>query len=145
MGVRLRHHWAWRGARRMIALTAVFALLIAPIVVILTHGPAAHAVNGDTIADFATHSHGHGTYHDHGTHHDHGGLEGEIDGQDLGDVPAGGPFAGHDATDHDHQLQALICPSVGPWELVAGKAPSEMTAAFRGRTQDGPRRPPRAV
>ena len=131
----------------MIALTAVFVLLIAPIVVILTHGPAAHISSAEMTADCATHSHGHshGHSHDHGHGHGHGHGHDDLDGDIWGGSFAGGLFAGHDATDHDHQLQALTCSSMGTWDIIAHAAPSESAAAFRGRTQDEPRRPPRPV
>ena len=110
--------------RRMIALTTVVALFIAPIVVILTHGPAAHAAAAAMDTEVATHGHAHGD------------REGGIGGD---------PFAGHDATDHEHQLQAL---AVQPGESVcptANGARHGAVTSFQGLPRDGPKRPPRSV
>ena len=134
MGRRPRQGRVWREARRMLALTTILALLIAPIVVILTHGPTAHAVAAEMTTGAAAHGHDHG----------HGELVGELKGE-RGGTLAAGLFSGHDATDHEHPLQALVCQPVGTQPVLASKAPREIAAPFRGRTLDGPRRPPRTV
>ena len=124
MGNRPRHPWAWQMARRMVALTTVVALFIAPIVVILTHGPAAHAAAAGMAAELATHGHAHG---------------------DREDDIEGDPFAGHDATDHEHQLQALAVQSVETVRPTANGAQQGAVTSFQGLPRDGPKRPPRSV
>ncbi|MCG8558419.1 MAG: hypothetical protein MI824_01355 [Hyphomicrobiales bacterium] len=120
MGNGPRNRWAWHAGRWMVALAVTVALLIAPIVVILTHGPAAHAFGADTASQIATHGHAHG---------------------DVGD----GPFGGHDATDHEHHLQALLVQPGEAWRPMASGARHGAIASFRGLPRDRPKRPPRPV
>lgn len=105
-----------RGPRVPLSWLVLLALFLAPLLVNLTHGPASMA----TAAEVAAHGHAHAEA-------DHG------------------PFAGHDATDHEHQLQAL--PEPGPdhpaWREPA-PAPGEASAP-PGLIREGPRRPPRLV
>ena len=120
MGNRPRKRRVRYVARRMVALTTVVALFVAPIVVILTHGPAAHAAATDVAAEVATHGHAHG---------------------ELGDRL----FPGHDATDHEHQLQALtVQPGEAERPTISGAQPEAITS-FQGLPRDGPKRPPRTV
>ena len=51
MGKTPRHRRTWHAARNLIALTTAFALMVAPLVVILTHGPAAQATAAQVSAD----------------------------------------------------------------------------------------------
>ena len=128
MGMTLFHRKVWDAARHMVVLTTVFALVVTPLIVILTHGPAAHQVAASTTADIAggiaAHGHAHGE-DDDGAHN--------------------WPFAGHNAADHDHQLQALVCQSAGAADARPDKARCAFDDAFRHLTPDGPRRPPRGA
>ena len=124
MGDRPEQRKAWPAARRIIALTTVVALLIAPVVVILTHGPAIHAAAAGLAAEVVAHGHAHG--------------------ERRGDI-GGGPFPGHDATDHEHQLNALAVQPADPVHPIASDAQRAVTASFQGLQRDGPKRPPRAV
>lgn len=118
----------WDLARRVIALATVVALLAAPVVVILSHGPAAHAAAVEMTAATAVHGHTHGKI-------------GGGPGSDVG----GGLFGGHDATDHEHQLQSLADqPGQAEWPSASG-APRTAITAFQGLARDGPKRPPRTV
>ena len=113
----------------MVALATAVALVIAPIVVILTHGPSnhdrgAHAAAAESAAEVAAHGH----------------LHSKVDGE-FG----GGAIAGHDATDHEHQLQSLPFQSGETDYPAAGGTQHETVASFRGLPRDGPKRPPRPV
>ena len=126
MGNRPFHHEIWRVARAMIALATVLALVIAPLVVILTHGPAAHYVvtsmSAEMAEDIDAHGHAHGD-----TGHDH----------------EGGSFGGHNPADHDHQLHALACHAASASSPRPDKAHCTLRDVFRHLTPEGPRRPPR--
>ena len=124
MGNRPRQRRASQVARRLVALTTALALFIAPLVVILTHGPAAHAAAAAMDTEVAPHGHAHGD------------REGGI-GDD--------PFAGHDATDHEHQLQALAVQSAETVRPTANGARHGAVTSFQGLPRDGPKRPPRSV
>lgn len=125
---RAQDHGIWHAVRRTVALATVVALLVAPIVVILTHGPAVQAVAADLAAEVATHGHAHGG-----------------PGSAPGSGPGGKFGSGHDATDHEHQLQAVVVQPGEAWRPMASGARHAAIASFRGLPRDGPKRPPRAV
>lgn len=116
------HHRSWGIGRRIAALATVFALIMAPIIVILTHGPAAHATAVDGTDEGAAHGHGH----------------------DHGDTGAG-PLNGHDASDHEHQLHALVGKPLGFLQPMADAKRCAASLPVRGLTRDGPERPPRFI
>ena len=118
----------WRLARRMIALAAVVALFTAPVIVILSHGPAAHAAAAGMVAEIAAHGHAHSK-----------------SGGDADSDLTGGPLGGHDATDHEHQLQSLADQPGQAERPAASGAPRPAITAFQGLARDGPKRPPRTV
>ena len=120
MGHRPRHRKVMCAARRIVALATAVALVVAQIIVILTHGPAAHLAAADMAQEIATHGHSHGE-------------------------TGSGPFAGHDATDHEHQLQALIAQTGEAARPAASGAQAGVIRSFRGLSRDGPKRPPRMV
>ena len=131
MGKARHHRRIWHATRRIVALTSAFALILAPLVVILTHGPAAYAAAASIETPIAAHHHSHG--HDHGhvheeTKHDH----------------HGGLFAGHNPTDHDHQLHALICQPVTTAKPYPDKACGGFSNVFRQLTPEGLIPPPRS-
>ena len=133
MGKRPFHSMARRAAHRMIVLTTVFALIVAPLVVILTHGPAAYAVAASMAADIAE-----------------ADMAEEVAAQghaheDAGHDRPGGSFGGHNPADHDHQLQALICQTANAPKPLADKTHWAFSDVFRHLTVEGPRRPPRPV
>ena len=131
MGEKPRHRRIWQAARNLIALTTAFALMVAPLVIILTHGPAAQATAAaSTTAEIAAHGHD----HSHGHTHDDAGR----DGHD-------GPFGGHNPADHDHQLQALICPPANTLAPLPDKSKCVLSDVLRNLMPEGPLRPPRFV
>ena len=130
MGERPRHRRTWQATRSLIALTIAFALIVAPLVVILTHGPAAQASAASITAEIAAHNHD----HNHGHTHD----DAQRDRQD-------GPFGGHDPADHDHPLHALICQPTHAAKPLPDKNQCLFSDVFRHLTPDGPMRPPRFV
>ena len=144
MGKTPFHRRAWHPARRMIVLTTVFALVVAPLVVILTHGPAAHQFAASMAAEIAEEiaeeiaAHGHAHGHDHSYAHDHAHDE---DGDDR---PGGSP-GGHNPADHDHQLHALVCQAARALKPFPDEAQCAFNEVFRHLTPEGPRRPPRPV
>lgn len=103
-----------RASTFLMTMMTVLALVLAPVIVAATHGPAAMMAAAET----AAHGHSHG---------DDGGL-----------------WSGHDATDHDHQLAAILTPGAKEHEryergtLGPGALDAESRAVLR------PRRPPRA-
>lgn len=104
---RLRAGLAW--------LVAV-ALILAPVIVALSHGPAA----APAAEEVASHGHSH-------------------------DFEADSPFPGHDAADHEHQQEVLADPNDDP-RLVQTEGAMPMVPALRpGTIRDGPRRPPRSA
>ena len=112
----------------MVALATTAALIIAPLVVILTHGPAAHAAAASMAAEAAAAIAAHG--------HTHG---------EAGDDHQGGSLAGHSPADHDHPLNALVCQATGAPKPLPDKAQCVFRDALRSLTPDGPRHPPRTV
>ena len=130
MGETPRHRRTWHAARNLIALTTAFALIVAPLIVILTHGPAAHAAAASITTEIAAHGHDHSHGH---THNDAG-----RDGHD-------GPFGGHNPADHDHQLQALICQPSNTPTPAADKSRCAFNDVLRNLVPDGLMRPPRSV
>ena len=134
MGKTPFHRRAWHPARRMIVLTTVFALVVAPLVVILTHGPAAHQFAASMAAEIAEGIAAHGHAHDHGHGHD----------EDGDDRPGGSP-GGHNPADHDHQLHALVCQAARALKPFPAEAHCAFSEVFRHLTPEGPRRPPRPV
>ena len=130
MGETPRHRRTWHAARNLIALTTAFALIVAPLIVILTHGPAAHAAAASITTEIAAHGHD----HSHGHTHDDAGR----DGHD-------GAHGSHNAADHDHQLHALVSqPTTAPKPLP-DKARCAFSESCRHLAPDEPRRPPRQV
>lgn len=130
MGERPRHRKTWRATRCTIALLTAIALNIAPLVVILTHGPAAEAIAASMAAEITApgHDHDHGPGHDD-ARHDH----------------RGGPPGGHNPTDHDHQLHALICQATNAAIPLPDKKRCALSDVFRQLALEGPMRPPRSV
>lgn len=131
MGETPRHRRNWQAARVVIALTTFFALIVAPLIVILTHGPAAHASALSITTEIAAHGHEHNS---HGHTHDDTGHDGH-DGQ----------FGGHNPADHDHQLQALICPPANTPAPLPDKSKCVLSDVLRNIMPEGPLRPPRFV
>ena len=121
-------HRVWHAAYPLIVLTTVFALVVAPLVVILTHGPVVHEVSASMPADLAEEVAAHGHAHD-----------------EAGNDDKSGPFDGHTAADHEHQLQALIYQAASTPQPLPDKAWCAFSEAFRHLTPEGPRRPPRPV
>ena len=131
MGEKPRHRRTWHAARSLIALTTVFALMVAPLVVILTHGPAAQATAAASIAaEIAAHGHD----HSHGHTHD-----------DAGRDSHGEPFGGHNPADHDHSLLALICQPSSTSAPLPDKSRCAFNDVLRNLMPDGLMRPPRSV
>ena len=114
----------------MIALTTAFALIVAPLIVILTHGPAAQATAASITAEITAHDRDHG----HGHTHDDAGHDGH-----------GGPFGGHNPADHDHPLHALICQPTNAPKPLPDKSQCVSSDVFGNLTLEGPMRPPRSV
>ena len=108
-------------------LMAVFALIVAPLIVTLTHGPGAHANMTAMTAK-------------HDLSHDHGPADSE-----TGHTHKSGSFGGHNPTDHDHQLQALICQPASALRPLPDKAHGILSDVLRDLRPEGPKRPPRLV
>ena len=125
-----RHRRVFRITRRVVALATVIALMIAPFIVILTHGPAAHARAASIAADSAAHEH----MHDHGHVH-----------ADSTHGVRDGLFDGHNPSDHDHQLHAVICRLPQISLPLPQKTRCVLSEVFRHLTLEGPTRPPRFV
>ena len=115
----------------MVALATVLALVVAPLVVFLTHGPAAGALATEVTAQ--------SDFHDHGHDHEHGHAD------DAGHGHHGGVSGGHNPADHDHQLHAVLYQAASTLRPLADTARSAVRDVFRNLTPDGPRRPPRRV
>ncbi len=95
---------------------SIYAIVLAPILVDLTHAvPSAMAV--DEI-----------TFH----------------GQSHGDE-ANGYFPSHDATDHEHQIYRYLPQSGGVGEPGKEKLTLIRYSTLSGAISEGPRRPPRVV
>lgn len=102
--------------RAAIVLAVAFALLIAPVIVVSTHS----AMDAAASEQIAYHGHSHG---------------------DLADISD----AGHDATDHEHQMTALL-HSASQWARSARPLLStNVHLDLEGVIREGPRRPPRSV
>ncbi len=103
-------------ARSRFVWLTILALLLAPVIVNLTHLPVAIT----TADDLAAHGHSHGDADE-------------------------GLVASHDATDHEHQLQGLIhrAGDNAAFRETAG-SPSKVPMRS-GAIREGPRRPPRLV
>ena len=132
MGETPRHRRTRHAPRRMIALTTAFALIVAPLLLILTHGPAAQAAAASAPVEVAAHGHDHDQGHGH-THDD-----AERGGH-------GGSFGGHDPADHDHPLHALICQPTNTPQPLPDRSRCGLSDILRNLTLEGPRRPPRSV
>ena len=99
-------------ARLMKALM-VLALVLAPVIIVTTHGPAAMAAAEELAA------HGH-------SHDDDGGL-----------------LRGHDATNHEHQNIAVLVGKDEGDTAFGDRTRVLVTVAADGWPPDLPRRPPR--
>ena len=120
-----------RTAHRITVWLTVLSMLLAPTVVMLTHGPAQ--------AGLATHDH---ATHDHAVH---GFNASEHIQAPPGPSSAGGPTVEHDATDHDHPLTAVVVPLGRAVHPCLGNAAPIVSASWRGAGREGPRRPPRPI
>lgn len=130
MGESPSHRRTWQAARNLIALTTAFALIVAPLIVILTHGPGPHVSSLSIATEVAAHGHDHS--HDH-THDDtERGFHGE-------------PFGGHNPADHDHPLHALIRQPASMPTPLPDKSKCAFSDVLRNLTSEGPLRPPRSV
>ncbi len=98
---------------RLMTMLMVLALVLAPVIIVATHGPAAAAAAEEIAA------HGH-------SHSDDGGL-----------------FQSHDATDHDHQSAAVLVGKDESDTAFGDRTRVLITVAADGWPQDLPRRPPR--
>ena len=130
MGETPRHRRTWHAARNFIALTTALALIVAPLIVILTHGPAAHAAAVSIATEIAAHGHG----HSHG--HTHDDIERGVQDE---------PFSGHNPADHDHSLLALICQTSSTPTPRPDKSRCAFSDVLRNLMPEGLRRPPRSV
>lgn len=102
--------------RAVLLLVALAALVLSPLVIAMTHGPAKVAEMSETLA----HGHSHAE-------------------------PGPGMFDGHDAADHEHQFQGLFPDwehGVASLSETRGKLDD---FDLNGLTRDGPRRPPRLL
>ncbi len=128
MGGEPFHSRSRRAARRIVVLANVIALLLAPLVVSLTHGPvvgkAATVAGLDMPDEIAAHGHAHG--------------EAPCDSISF-------PIGGHDATDHEHQLQALLSQTASAQQLFSESGQGVRVDTLRQLNPDGPKRPPRTV
>ena len=132
MGKTPFHRRTWHAARTMVVLTTVFAMVVAPLVVILTHGPAAHEVAASMTVDMAEKVAAQGHAHDEAPHDHQNGHQ-------------SGPLGGHNPADHDHQLHALVCRADSAPKPLPGQARCAFSEGFRHLTPESPRRPPRLV
>ncbi|MCZ0964141.1 hypothetical protein [Paracoccus benzoatiresistens] len=98
---------------QLMTVLMVLALVLAPVIIVATHGPAAIAA----AEEIAAHGHSHG---------DEGGL-----------------FQGHDATDHDHQSLAVLAGRHDGGDAHRDRTQMLITIDADGWPQDLPRRPPR--
>ena len=132
MGKTPRHHRTGHTAHGMIALTVALALIVAPLVVLLTHGPAAQA--GIALMTAETADEVGGRDHNHSHTHGDGGQGDQAD-----------PLGGHNPADHNHPFQALICQPAGAPKPLADKGPGVLGDVFRNLAFQEPMRPPRSV
>ncbi|MFN4156662.1 MAG: hypothetical protein ACK4HF_18625 [Paracoccaceae bacterium] len=113
-------NWIIRAMRRASAFAVVCALILAPVIIAVTHGPGV-MTDGAMSAEHLLHGHSH-------------------------DAPEPGQSGlAHDATDHEHQTQVVLTPSSSPvfkfGELRLGM--SEVSAG--SLPPSGLRRPPKAL
>lgn len=99
---------------RLMTMVTVLALALAPAIVKATHGLAGAAQAAEVAA--------------HGHSHDGGGT----------------PWQGHDATDHEHQQNAVLSDRTQMHDGPAGRLRVLTAFAADGWPDDRPRRPPRA-
>ena len=130
MSEKPRHRRTWHAARNLIALMTPFALIVAPLIVILTHGPAAYAAAASITTEVAAHD------HDHSHGHTHDDTERGVYGE---------PFGGHNPADHDHSLLALICQPSGMSAPLPDKSGCAFSDVLRNLMPEGLMRPPRSV
>ena len=130
MGESPSHRRTWQAARNLIALTTAFALIVAPLIVILTHGPGTHVSSLSIATEIAAHG------HDHSHGHTHDDTERGFHGE---------PFGGHNPADHDHPLHALICQPVSTPTPLPDKSKCAFSDVLRNFMSEGPLRPPRSV
>ncbi|WP_422367497.1 hypothetical protein [Pelagibius sp.] len=128
MGETSRHRRIWHAARNLIVLTTTFALIVAPLIVILAHGPGAHAAAAAISMEIAKHG------------HDHGHTDEDTE-RDVHDDP----FDGHNPADHDHPLHALVYQPENPSKPPPEKSEYALSDVFRHLTLEGLMRPPRFV
>ena len=112
----------------MVVLANVIALLLAPLVVSLTHSPVIGEAAGIAAVDTADEIAAHGHAHD------------ETSGDSKN-----APIGGHDATDHEHQLQALVSQSASAQQLFSKGKQGVLVDTLRQLNPDGPKRPPRTI
>lgn len=104
-------------ARFVVAIVLLLALILAPVVILPSHGPG--AVYLAQKADLAQQIHGHSHAEDSA-------------GQ-------------HDATDHEHQVSAILAGlEKSGFDVQSAVLFHDMPLAD-GHSRDGPRRPPRDV
>lgn len=106
--------------RHWIAAVTLVCLALAPLVVALTHGPASAPAAEQAMPD--------GHSHDHADGHTHDDTD---------------PRTGHDATDHEHQLSAVLPGDTGTAIRLAGQ--HGLITGWPGMPPraEGLRRPPR--
>jgi len=113
---------------RLIVTLGILAVLFAPVGVALTHGPSTHGLSVPTSLSIQDHGHG----------HDHAAAPAKADA-----VQGASPI--HDATDHEHQLVAMLAGGDALYlAAFSGSSPSCSQSAA-GNQAEGPRRPPRGV
>lgn len=135
--------------RLLVALTTALALILAPLVLTVTHGPSAHAavvafeIDGHNHAhsDALSHTHSNASHDSLSTQPqmtaDHGHSHGEI--ADLFWQLHG---HGHNVIDHDHS-HAFIEPAVGQRDIPKSIDQAAPPTDMRGATKAPPTLPPR--
>ncbi len=104
-------------ARVVVAIMLLLALILAPVVILSSHGPGAGYVAQQV--DLAKQIHGHSHAED--------------------------SVGQHDATDHEHPVSAILAGSEKfGFDMHSAVLFHDMPLAD-GRSRDGPRRPPRVV
>ncbi len=104
-------------ARFAVAIMLLLALILAPVVILSSHGPGAVYVAQQ--ADLAQQNHGHSHAED--------------------------SVGQHDATDHEHPVSAILAGSGKFGFDVQSAVLSHDRPLADGHSRDGPRRPPRDV
>ena len=102
--------------RSVVTWLLVLALVLAPFIVNLTHPPAVETAAGEDIC--------------------HGHADGHV---------LDGTLAGHDAADHEHQMNGLLDRADNPGWPGKDNIRSAAPLAFSGPVCEGPHRPPRLV